>query len=169
MILEAEMVIENNIHEVSVKYVEPKTLIYQDQMFDNDLKAAIINIEFTNYLEKIRNAISGPVILNFSAHDDRLKENRQKIRIMQKSLSPIAEERRFSFGGSVMATCYHIGPHETIHETYRKILTWAGKHGYVPEEDSFERYIADYWLTSNSVQFVTEIMLKVSRRGGAQS
>lgn len=163
LIIEAEMVIDNRIHEVSVKYVEPSEYLYQKQVFSNDIEASIINIEFTNYVEKLNNEITGPVILNFSSFQDRMQEKNQKIRILQKALMPCGETEKMIFGGQMMITCYHIGSHETIQATYEKICTWARKHGYVLAEESFERYVTDYWTTRNSAQFVTEVMLKASR------
>lgn len=166
LILEAEMVIDNNIQEVSIKYVEPLELIHQEQFYDseNDIKASIINIDFTNYLEKIGNTITGPVILNFLSYEDRMLNKSQKIKIMQKTLMPCREEEKIKFGGCMMATCYHIGSHETLSETYKKIANWVRKHRYVINEESYERYVTDYWTTRNNAQFVTEIMMKVSRQ-----
>ncbi len=167
LILEAEMVIDNNIQDVSIKYVAPSELLYQEQVYEDDIKAAIINIDFTNYIESIGNAIAGPVIVNFFSFKDRMQNKIQNIKIMQKTLLPCPEETKMKFGGYMMATCYHIGPHEQLTETYKRISSWAGKHGYVLGEESYERYVTDYWTTRNDAQFVTEIMLKVSRQGAA--
>ncbi|MBY6759319.1 MerR family transcriptional regulator, partial [Clostridium botulinum] len=53
LILEAQMVIENDIRDVSVKYVDARTMVYLNQDFDYDYMDSIINIEFTNYIESI--------------------------------------------------------------------------------------------------------------------
>lgn len=164
MILEAEAVIDNNIQEVSVKYVEPLHLIYQEQFFENDIRAAIINIEFTNYVEKMNNQITGPVMIHFSSFEDRLRNKPQKIKVMQKTLLPCNPKAELKFGGGMMATCYHIGPHETIQEIYKKIKTWSINSGYTLSKESYERYVTDYWLTSNSSQYVTEVMVGISRQ-----
>jgi len=165
LVLEAEQVIDNTAHEVSVKYVEPVDLIFLEQTFENDIKDSIINIDFTNFVETQRNKITGPVILNFSSFKDRMENQRQKIRILQKTLLPINEEVKTRIGGHIMAACYHIGAHETINETYGKICRWANDNGYILDKESIERYVTDYWTTSNSAQFVTEVMIKASRRG----
>ena len=164
LILEAEMVIDNNIVEVSIKYVEPSEYIYQDQVFENNIKASIINIDFTNFLEDVHNEITGPVILNFSSYKDRMENKNQKIRILQKKLMPCPEEARMEFGGHMMICCYHVGPHETLNEAYDKICRWACSHGYVLGEESYERYVTDYWTTNNSSKFVTEVMMRGSRK-----
>lgn len=164
MVLEAEMVLENNIHEVSVKYIEPKILLFQEQEFDHlDIKGAIINIGWTNYIEDVGNEITGAVMINFSSFAARMNEENQTIKMMQETLLPCQEGATMKFGGCMMATCYHLGPHDTIHETYKRIGKWCRQFGYQHGEESFERYVADYWLTSNSSQFVTEVMVKVSR------
>ena len=164
LIVEAEMVIENNIHEVAVKYVDSSDYLFMDQAFDNDIKASIINIEFTNYVEQVSNAITGPVIIHFSSFKDRTENNAQNVRIMQKTLIQCKKNEKTKFGGQMMVSCYHIGPHETIGGTYKSICTWADKHGYLIGHGSYERYVTDYWTTRNSSQFVTEVMLNVSRK-----
>ena len=163
LIVEAEMVIDNNIREVSVKYVEPAELFYLEQDFDGNLKAAIINIEFTNHVEARSNEITGPVLLHFASFRDRMTDTPQRVQIMQKPLKPCADEEKARFGGRMMATCYHIGPHESLGATYEKLLSWIERHGYTPADDAYERYVADYWTTRNSAQFVTEVMVGVSR------
>lgn len=167
LIVEAEMVLENSISEVSVKYVEPVDCLFQEQAFDGDLKAAIINIDFTNYVEAMDNEVTGPVILRFPSFCERETGECRTLRIMQKTFSPASDEARSRIGGCMMATCYHIGPHEGISGTYGKLRRWAGEHGYTLEQASYERYVTDYWTTGNAEQFVTELMVGVSRRGAA--
>jgi DNA-binding transcriptional MerR regulator len=163
LIVEAEMVIDNNIQEVAVKYVDSSEYLFLEQSFDDDIKEAIINIEFTNFVEKISNEITGPVVIKFSSFKDRMQNESQKVRIMQKTLKDCKENEKMTFGGQMMISCYHIGAHETISETYEKICRWAKKHRYNIGEESYERYVTDYWTTRNSAQFVTEVMMTVSR------
>lgn len=164
LITEAEMVIDNNIHEVSVKFIEPSTYLYQEQQFKNDIKASIINIKFTNYVEEINNEITGPVIINFSSFKDRMANKEQPIKILQKTLMKCKESETIGFGKHIMVSCYHIGSHDNIDDTYEKISYWAGKHGYVLGEESFERYVTDYWTTSNNALYVTEVLINASRK-----
>lgn len=169
LVVEGQMVIDNNICQVSVKYMELNELICLEQTFDNDIRAAIINIDFTNFLEEIHNEITGPVILNFSSFADRVRNKEQKVRIMQKTLMPFAEKYQYMFGGCMMASCYHIGPHETLNDTYKKMQTWARQHDYDLGTELFERYVTDYWTTGNSSHFVTEVLAKVAKKGRSAS
>lgn len=164
LITEAEMVIDNNIHEVSVKFVESSTYLYQEQQFNNDIKASIINIQFTNYVEEINNEITGPVIINFSSFNDRMKNKNQPIKVIQKTLRKCKTNETIAFGEQIMVSCYHIGSHDNINDTYEKICHWACEHGYILGEESFERYVTDYWTTSNSALYVTEVMMNASRK-----
>lgn len=168
LIVEAEMVMDHGIQDVGIKYVEASSYVFQEQDFDNDIRAAVINIAFTNYVEALGNEVSGPVILHFPSHEARMEEEGQPIRILQKTLLPCPEERTTTLGGCMMAACYHIGPPDTIRETYAKILRWAQRHGYAVSQDAYERYVADYWTTKNSAQFVTEVMLKATRKGSGR-
>ncbi len=164
LISEAEMVISNNIQEISVKYLPPKNLLYQDQDSFANSKNDIININWTNYLESINNAITGAVVITYKSMDDRINyvEN-QKIRIMQKGIIP-APEHETIFGDSLFVSCYHIGSHDTIIESYMRIFDWAKQNKYVLDSESHERYVIDYWTTCYESKFVTEILIKISRK-----
>ena len=63
----------------------------------------------------------------------------------------------------MMAACYHIGSHDTINSTYEKIFRWAETHGYKCSDESIERYVTDYWTIRNNEEFVTEVLIKVTR------
>lgn len=163
LIREAETVITEGVSEVSVKYVEGRQLLFQEQPFDGDIKSAIINLDFMSYVEKTNNAITGPVYIHFSSMKDRVEGNAQTVRIMQRVLEPSGGGGRVDFGGCMMASCYHVGPQERIGETYKCFIGWMRRHGYAMGEDCYERYVTDYWTTSNSDFHVTELMVKVSR------
>lgn len=163
LILEAEMVIENDVREVAVKYIDAINLIYMEQDFNYNYMESIVSIDFTNYIESINNEITGPVMISFPSFKERMEGNSNKILLLQKAILPCKEEDVIKFGGYMAASCYHIGAHENINETYKKISDWAEAHGYTCAEESYERYVTDYWTTRNSDQFVTEILIKVTR------
>lgn len=163
LIMEAGSVIENHVTEVAVKFIEPEDYLYLEQEFEYDYMASIINIEWVNYLETISNEIKGQVMLQFPSWKDKLAGNCRSAVIMQRPILPAQPEQLCKFGGYMAATCYHIGPHEKINETYEKILTWAATNGYICDEACFERYVTDYWTTTDSEIFVTEVIIKISR------
>lgn len=63
-----------------------------------------------------------------------------------------------------MVSCYHIGAHENIRDSYLRIESWARDNRYTLDSGSFERYVTDYWTTNNKLKFVTEILIKASRK-----
>lgn len=164
LIVEAQMVIENNVCDVAIKYIDDNTLIFLDQDFNYDYMDSIINIEFNNYIDSINNAITGPVIIHFPCFEDKINGKCSKMKIMQEPILKCKEEESIGFGGWMAAACYHIGNHETISKTYKKIQEWTKEHGYVCSEESYERYVTDYWTTKNTDQFVTEILIKIRRK-----
>ena len=165
LIKEAETVIENDIREVSIKFVEPSAILFQNQVFENNIKSSIINLAFTKHVEDLHNEITGPVIINYSSYRDRIENKEQDVRLLQKTIMPIEQENVYEFGGHLMVSCYHIGAHEDICDTYVKIDLWAQENAYVLDGESFERYVTDYWTTNNKSKFVTEILIKASRKG----
>lgn len=163
LILEAESVIANDVTEVSVKYMDAMTTCYLEQNFDYNYMESIINIDWTNYLEEIDKAITGPVILWFADCRAKADGRKTKTRILQRVISDCGNHPTMTLGGYMVASCYHIGPHETIGETYEKIFRWAEEHGYKCEGASRERYVTDYWTIRNSEEFVTEVSVRVTR------
>lgn len=163
LILEAQMVIENNVQDVSVKYIDSKKLIFFEQEFNYDYMESTINIDFNNYVESIDNAITGPVIICFPSFEDKTKGKCKKVKILQEAILKCKEEELEEFGGCMVVSCYHIGEHETINETYEKIKEWTKEKGYICSQESYERYVTDYWTTKNKGNFVTEILIKVKK------
>ena len=163
LLVEAQTVIENDVREVSVKFIEPQEYGFMDQDFIEDDREAVINLEWTDYLNSIKNEITGPVNITFPSWRDRLDGTCQKMRIMQKLVFPSKPEHQIQMGGEMMFSCYHIGSHDTLRETYEKIEQYAANHGYKLAEDSWERYVTDCWTTNNSDMYVTEVRIGASR------
>lgn len=163
LILEAVSVIKNNVTEVSIKYMDSMKTCYMEQEFRQNYKASIINVEWTNYLEENKQAITGAVNLWFENYREKNAGKNSTCRIFQECITDCRELPTMTLGGDMVASCYHIGSHETLYETYDKILKWAEEHGYSCSEESIERYVTDYWTIQNPEEFVTEVMIKVSR------
>lgn len=162
---EAESIIQNKINEISIKYVPALRLLYQEQVSRNQQKDDIINITWGNYVESIQNEITGPVFIKYHSIEER-KDNKdtQHITILQESIMPAKETETVLFGEKLMLSCYHVGDHEGIPNEYERICAWAKKHKYVLAEESYERYVIDYWTGCDSSKFVTEILIEISRK-----
>lgn len=165
LLYEAEVVLENNLQSVAVKYIQPEQLLFQEQIFIDDIKTAIINLDFTNHVEAIENNITGPVMIHFSSVKDRLNNAEQHIRMLQRTVFPCDPALTKNYGGFLAVCCYHIGAHENINDTYRKMQRWCHSNNYVCNEDAYERYITDFWTTNNDALFVTEVLIQVRRPG----
>jgi len=162
LIEEAQTVLENNATEVGVKFRERGTYFYMEQPYNSAPMEAIINIEFTNEVERVQNAITGPVLIKYPSCKERMAGTCKTMRLVQKTILP-QETSTLEFGGGLYLSCYHIGAHEQIALTYEKMMAWAQKQGYQCGDECYERYVVDYWTTKNSVDFVTEILIDVSR------
>ena len=163
LIKEAELVIAENVREISVKYVQPRELLSMEGSFDGDVRSAVISIDFMSYVERTANAITGPVFIRYASLEDRMARRPQSMRIMQETLSPDGAGEREVMGGCMMAACYHIGPMEGIPDTYAVLADWIRRHGYSHEGWCCERYVADYWTTRDESCHVAELMVRVSR------
>lgn len=163
LVQEAKSVQENQITDVSVQFFPGTDYLFLEQGFDGNIRDAIINIEFTDYVERIENNITGPVIIKFNSHQQRVVGS-ENCCILQKTLLPCAPEKTIFVGAQPMARCYHIGNHSTINQTYEKIKAWAESNNYLLTDECYERYVIDYWTTQDSDKFVTEIMIPVTSR-----
>ncbi|GAA0076551.1 MerR family transcriptional regulator [Clostridium sp. CTA-5] len=164
LIVEAQTVIENDIKEVCVKYIKPCEMVYLNQNFNYNYIESIINIEFTNYIESISNAITGPVIIKFPSFKEKINGSCNKITIMQNLILKCNENKTIKFGGFMALSCYHIGTHETLNGTYNKMIKWAEDNKYECDNVTYERYVTDYWTTKNANQFVTEVIIKINKK-----
>lgn len=171
LIMEADCVVENNATEVSVKYMDALTTCYLEQEFGGNYMEAIINIDWTNYLEEIGQNVRGAVFIWFADIEEKMEGRPVKSRIFQEMIPELghggAECKEYpvmTVGGCMMAACYHVGPHETIGYTYEKIFNWAEKNGYQCSNESIERFVTDYWATKKHAYFVTEVLVKVSKK-----
>lgn len=161
LVKEARMVSEYNILDVKLKFLEENYMLYLEQEFDYDYVKSIINIDFTNYVEKIENAITGPVIIEFPSFYEKLEGKCKNMKILQKALKKCESEKLVKYGGYMVASSYHIGTHKNINETYERIKKWIELHNYKCEDICFERYVIDYWCTKDESKFVTEVMVKL--------
>lgn len=160
LVREAQLVVWNQVRDISVKYIMESAYCYMEQEFQYDYMDSIINIPWTNYLEEHDEKITGPVILSFDSFEKKKKGEADTCRIMQAAVrindkSPI----QIREGAQMAASVYHIGNHETIDQEYDRITEWAGLRGYTCSGMSYERYVVDYWTTRNSDEFVTEILV----------
>lgn len=163
LLVEAQTVIENDARDVSVKFIQPREYGFMDQEYIEDSMEAIINLEWTEYLETIGNEITGAVNILYPSWKDRLSGACGRMRILQEMILPCKPEQLVQMGGEMMLSCYHIGPHDTLGETYEKMEVWAREHDYRLAEDSWERYVTDCWTTKNEDMYVTEIRIGATR------
>ncbi|MDO4393526.1 MAG: MerR family transcriptional regulator [Bacillota bacterium] len=161
LIQEAESVIENNVTEVGIKFVDSVTTCCMMQEFHHNYRESIINIEWTNHLDEINQAITGAVQIYFPNAKEKLEGKDTKAIIFQRNVRDITDGETITVGGRMMISAYHIGPHDTLNKTYAKIYEWAEAHGYKCGESAIERYVTDYWTIKHATEFVTEILIDI--------
>ena len=161
LVREAQMVIRNDIRDISVKFMSQESFCFMDQEFSYEYMDSIINIPWTNYLEEIGHAITGPVCMYFPDVKEKMEGRSTTAYVFQRGARDIDDNKTMTFGGKMMLSAYHIGSHDTINETYRKIFRWADNHGYKCGNSSIERYVTDYWTIRKSKDFVTEIFVDI--------
>ncbi|MDT2640303.1 MerR family transcriptional regulator [Enterococcus dongliensis] len=153
---------ENQMCSINLKYIEREPYYFLEQSFEYDYKKSIINIDWTNHLEKFESEITGPVILGFSDYQTKAEGTIQSATILQKPVrnSKVSLPRQ-DLGGQMFLCMYHLGDYQTIDEKYQILAEWALEHNYQIGPNCYERYVIDFWSTQDSNKFVTEIMIPV--------
>jgi DNA-binding transcriptional MerR regulator len=163
LIVEAGVVIETKSVDVGVKYFGEAEMCCLKQPYNSCPKDAIINIEFTNFIESINNEITGPVWRHFDSWRDKVTDRAASQRMLQKTIRPCAEEHIYRLNRALRLSCYHIGTHKNLGDTYDKMYEWAQRNCYRVADDSYERYVIDYWTSYDVEKYVTEVIIDISR------
>lgn len=67
------------------------------------------------------------------------------------------------FGGYLGVVANHYGSYKTMNKTYGKMLQWIEENGYVFLGEAVENYIIDMVTTVHEDNYITEIILPVSK------
>ncbi|MDD6255682.1 MAG: MerR family transcriptional regulator [Eubacteriales bacterium] len=164
LIMEAERVISTRADNVSVRFFAPLDVIYLDQPFKYDYMDTIINIDFTNYIADNDAAITGPVMVQYPDYKNKMNGECVSARVIQECVKTPDSSLLTKIGGGMYVSCYHIGSHDTLPDTYKKIADWADDNGYELAESCMERYVTDFWTIQNQDMFVTEVLIEANRR-----
>ena len=105
------------------------------------------------------------MILNFSSFQEKMAGTITQANIIQQPVGQLSKTipcQEINY--TMYASLYHIGDHKNINEKYEMIQRWADENDYALEEGSFERYVVDYWSTTNINDFVTEILVPLQKK-----
>lgn len=67
------------------------------------------------------------------------------------------------FGGFLCAVSHHYGSYSTMSETYKVMLDWLSKNGFIFTGEAMENYIVDAITTKNEDEYITEIILPINK------
>ncbi len=67
-----------------------------------------------------------------------------------------------STGGILVATAVHVGPYETLPNTYEAIIRWAKEEGYPLSTDSMEECLINGQMVSNPNLYVTQVFIPLA-------
>lgn len=159
---EAKSVIENQVQDVSVKYMKLLTVCYQQQEFHNDYMKLMENLKQYSTLEFTDWDGRNPKLLWFPDYREKMKKHTTKVRVLQEALTGYEKGKIMDLGGYLAASCYHIGDGATIDKTYEKIFAWTKTHGYKCKETSMERCVSSNW-TGSSEECVIEVLIEIRK------
>jgi effector-binding domain-containing protein len=76
--------------------------------------------------------------------------------------APLGEVVPSQLPGGSVATGVHVGPYETMVETYNQLMSWMTTQGLVPAEGMWEIYLSDPVQEPDSSKWRTRIFWPVS-------
>lgn len=170
MIREGMAVLNMKKPQICLKYLKEDSYYCAEQSFAGNYAEAVINIPWVNYLEEHDSEITGPVILEFPSFKEKMENASQKMTILQEPVGKINHEiPRFSYGGKMFASTYHVGDPAKIDEAYQRIIKWAAQENIVLASESFERFLIDYWASTEKQQYVIEVLIPVQNKKRIQA
>lgn len=156
-------------NEPSLKYIKGKYLISYPFEFRYNYEASILNLDYTKFVKKEDNKITGAVMFYFSSFVDRLKFEKYHRPIdsiyIQKTVKPLVNKKNtFKLEKGFYATIYHFGEYKNIEESYRKLIDWTKSHRYKVKKSSIERFVIDTWTFRDKSQYLTEILIPIEMK-----
>lgn len=164
---ESQFLINNKMDTVGLKFLPSSKLISYPIDFDLRYKNAILDLEFSNFVEKSNNKISGAVMFYYEDIKERIRVEKEgstiRAKYIQKALREVNEDVSFNFNLGLYACVYHYGCHKNIVESYEKIFAWQKNSGYKFTGPVIERFVFDYWSSFDEEKFITEIITPVEK------
>lgn len=164
---ESQMLEMQRIEDVNVRYMAEKRLISYPIVFDFDYKSAILNLEFSSFINKKNNNISGPVMFHFDDVNERLraedKGDKISVNYIQKTVKKIDSDLNFHLKPEFCASLYHYGSYDRINLSYKKLLDWQKTSYYRFKGPVIERFVFDYWTSFDEDKFITELILPIEK------
>ena len=106
--------------------------------------------------------MGGAFIFYFPSFSQRLDGSVRRICLLQETYpGSSSQENTALFGGFPAVSCYHIGPLDTIADTYGRMIRWAREHNFPLQGSSLERHVLDIYSVDTPDKYVTEILLPV--------
>lgn len=165
LIHEGNNVKESGFESINIKYIQPNQYFYLNQEFKYDYKDSIINVPWIRYLEEHNAEITGPVILAFDDCQKRSLELTNRATIMQQPVRNNSSDLPLdNIGGSTFISSYYIGDHTNMYKRYVDMEYWAKENGYSCGPKVYERFVVDYWTTTDINMFVTELLIPANKK-----
>ncbi len=163
LVEEASFVLNSCPLAVNTKFLSCEELLCMPYRFTGDYAEATINLEFTAFVDKVENVISGPVIMKreFGDAEPETFTAPCDAAILQKALRPIDPKYAYVRPRGLYLSTYHSGAFENIDVAYRRLFAFAKQNGHQVCGCSYERFVTDYWTTYDSDLFVTEILVPI--------
>lgn len=66
-------------------------------------------------------------MMYFTSYIDKIKGECRGVKVFQRTVESQGADNTLALGGNTVISCYHVGPHENINDTYKKCLNGSRK------------------------------------------
>lgn len=146
LLLETKDVIRHQQTEIGVRYI-PRTECLQ-YSFEAKTDSDPVRVHTEGYISFLGDGLGqlamvdlvGGYSVFFPSLKQRLDNISQKIRLIQPIYPHAsADAQSEMIGGFKAVTCHHIGSMRDLSQTYGRMVTWAGEHGFDLQGSAMER------------------------------
>ncbi|NMW85312.1 MerR family transcriptional regulator [Peptoniphilus sp. AGMB00490] len=151
---------------IKVRRHEKVDVIKYDMDFDFDYKKLILSVDFANFVSENNTTITDSVMAYYPSFKKRIEDEKNKnttpVVCLQKTVSKIENiENMTRIEEGYYLSTYHLGAYNNIIDSYIRAENYAKEKGYTLKNEAIERFVLDYWTTTNEGEFVTEILIPI--------
>lgn len=152
---------------ITVKHIPTRTYMCMEGVLDVSDPYSEAKLETKHYTMAKSDGhsmidVGGAYTLYNRNFESRLHMVTTGVTLIQQSYPNTQSKKNIrSIEGFMAVSAYHMGPLDSISDTYKKALKWAADRGLKLSGDSYERYVIDIYTSDDPEDYITEILLPI--------
>ncbi|WP_141430716.1 MerR family transcriptional regulator [Bacillus sp. 03113] len=154
-----------NIHCMTMPTYQTVSFRYScETIINKDIESYFSNA-FVEYCHAHNYYTYGPFMLYFENIQQRIDNNVLTVQCHSTVIDMEDTESTAVIGGFPVLSVVYKGSYDKLPKIYENMRRWAENQQIRLQNQSFERYIIDHWSTTDSKEYVTEIIIPIVQEG----